>query len=156
MRVYQLTRYEACEAAGSTQSEKMAWIAHLIGTRESTGCLYGSSEAKVEARMQRKALEEEKNGKGDPVKPMQKHARSESTSSQAEGSKQKRSKQSKLKAFKTLDMPFSAAEAALLKHKPSEQRYQPTYPSEPLRTQKCWSCFGCFAVRHLPLCPRAR
>ena len=102
MRVYQLTRSEACEAAGSTQSEKMAWIAHPIGTRGSTVCLYGSAEAKVEARLQRKVLEEGKNGKGDPVKPLQKHAQSESTSSLAEGLKQKQPKQSKLKAFKKL------------------------------------------------------
>ena len=74
MRVYQLTRYDACEAAGSTQSEKMAWIAHLIGTCGSTGCLYGSAEAKVEARLQRKALKEGKNRKGDPVNPLQNHA----------------------------------------------------------------------------------
>ena len=92
----------------------MAWIAHLIGTRRAPGCLYGSTAAKSEARQQRQALEE-KASKQDTNKSTQKHSRSASDStSQAESSKLKKLKQTPLKAYRNLDMPFSANDIAAI------------------------------------------
>ena len=105
---------EACIATGSTWGEKMAWISHLIGTHRAPGCLYGSTAAKSKARQQRQALEE-KASKQDTNKSTQKHSHSASDStSQAEGLKPKKLKQTPLKAYRNLDMPFSANNIAAI------------------------------------------
>ena len=76
--------------------------------------MYGSTAAKSEARQQRQVLEE-KASKQDTNKSTQKHSFSESDpTSQAEGLKPKKLKQTPLKADRNLDMPFSANDIAAI------------------------------------------
>ncbi|KAJ7893110.1 hypothetical protein B0H14DRAFT_3125885 [Mycena olivaceomarginata] len=51
LQTFKTLMRKACAAGGSTQGEKSAWIAHILGGR--TPCLYASAEATAEATLQR-------------------------------------------------------------------------------------------------------
>ncbi|KAF9466987.1 ribonuclease H-like domain-containing protein [Collybia nuda] len=98
---------EACTAAGSTRGEKMAFIAHILGSRGIEPCAHASDAAKAEAMRQKSAIAEKVAEKSiGPGSSTQKRPWSDSASHPL----QKKSKQAPLKTYRGVDMPFSKEE----------------------------------------------
>ncbi|THU79220.1 hypothetical protein K435DRAFT_884527 [Dendrothele bispora CBS 962.96] len=123
---------EALQAVGTIRGEKNCMIIHILGPKRgntSLPCPYASQEAKNEAEKQR-AEEEKKKERKDGEEGKSNAGRSSTlkraitndsepqnsgTQSHSVVPPSKRFKQSKLKTFNALDMPFSKEEAAAVK-----------------------------------------
>ncbi|KAJ6607227.1 ribonuclease H-like domain-containing protein [Mycena sp. CBHHK59/15] len=91
---------DACTAVGHTRSDKLAWIAHLIGGKSECG--NASAEAKAEARAQREATNKKKRPRPatpDTTEPQPKKHQPAQT-------------QSTLTTYRKNDMPYAASEVA--------------------------------------------
>ncbi|KAJ6624566.1 ribonuclease H-like domain-containing protein [Mycena sp. CBHHK59/15] len=99
---------QAKTATVGIRGEKISFITHILGKRRASGagCPYASAEAKTEAKTQRTA---EAASKAE--EPSKKHARSTSTAESNDATVPKKLKQTMLKTYTGLDMPFSSSEA---------------------------------------------
>ncbi|KAJ7882909.1 ribonuclease H-like domain-containing protein [Mycena leptocephala] len=102
-------RHDFAQAAGVVRGEKSVWITHILGSTNarSPACPWASPAAKVEATTQRNV---EKAAKDKA--PSGKHSRSASTADpdSNDATVSKKLKQTMLKTYTGLDMPFSSSE----------------------------------------------
>ncbi|KAJ6552527.1 hypothetical protein B0H10DRAFT_1968382 [Mycena sp. CBHHK59/15] len=103
----------ACDAVGSLRGEKTVWITHVLGTvnRKSKPCPHVSQDTTTEATRQRNLAQE---GKDQAPTTSAKHARSASATESNDATTQKKFKQTMLKTYTGLDMPFHSSEAATI------------------------------------------
>ncbi|KAJ6610768.1 hypothetical protein B0H10DRAFT_1953576 [Mycena sp. CBHHK59/15] len=101
----------ACDAVGSLRGEKTVWITHVLGivNRKAQPCPHVSQDATTEAMRPRNLAQE---GKDQAPTTSAKHARSASAMESNDATTQKKFKQTMLKTYTGLDMPFSSSEAA--------------------------------------------
>ncbi|KAJ6558647.1 ribonuclease H-like domain-containing protein [Mycena sp. CBHHK59/15] len=106
------TFVDACTFVGSTRSDKLAWIAHLIGGQGKVACVHALEEGRAYATTQREGIQQAKTKKRSHVDSIQAAGSSDIMPPPAK----KQQIQSTLTTlvFRRNDMPFSKAEAAAL------------------------------------------
>ncbi|KAJ7670125.1 hypothetical protein DFH06DRAFT_1125516 [Mycena polygramma] len=101
---------DACQVVGSTRSDKLAWVAHLIGGRGVDECLHSSVEAKAYAASVREETKSTKRARTESA-PGPSDVPPAAKKQQLPSKKQKIQSTLTDMVFRRNDMPYSDSEA---------------------------------------------